>query len=100
MTVLFARRKQLVASLQQITLPVFSTPTYAHLPSLQDFRTLRFAHKQETHGRRGMYERLQIVAFPTSYGKNTFAQGFKGDYPENGWNVYDAEVELKRLVRV
>ena len=46
-----------------------------------------------------MYERLQIVAFPTSYGKNTFAHGFKGDYPENGWKVYDAEAELKRLVR-
>ena len=46
-----------------------------------------------------MYERLQIVAFPSSYGKNTFAHGFKGDYPENGWKVYDAEAELKRLVR-
>ena len=46
-----------------------------------------------------MYDRLQIVAFPTSYGKNTFANGFKGDYPENGWKVYDAEAELKRLVR-
>ena len=46
-----------------------------------------------------MYDRLQIVAFPSSYGKNTFAHGFKGDYPENGWKVYDAEAELKRLVR-
>lgn len=26
-------------------------------------RTLRFAHKQETHGRRGMYERLQVSAY-------------------------------------
>ena len=27
---------------------------------IQDMRTLRFAHKQETHGRRGMYDRLQV----------------------------------------
>ena len=73
--------------------------THTHTHTRQDLRTLRFAHKQETHGRRGMYDRLQIVAFPSSYGKNTFAHGFKGDYPENGWKVYDAEAELKRLVR-
>ena len=30
------------------------------LHTLQDIRTLRFAHKQETHGRRGMHDRLQV----------------------------------------
>ena len=63
-------------------------------------RTLRFAHKQETHSRRGMYDRLQIVAFPTSYGKNVFAYSFTGEYEENGWEIYNATKELERLVRV
>ena len=62
-------------------------------------RTLRFAHKQETHSRRGMYDRLQIVSFPTSYGKNVFAYAFAGEYQENGWEVYNARKELQRLVR-
>ena len=62
-------------------------------------RTLRFAHKQETHSRRGMYDRLQIVAFPKSFGKNVFAFSYKGEYKENGWEVYDAERELRRMVR-
>ncbi|CAI8029271.1 Myotubularin-related protein 2 [Geodia barretti] len=63
----------------------------------KDMRTLKFAHKQETHGRRGMYERLQIVSFPISYGKNPFAYSFKQSYPTNGWEVYDPVRELKRL---
>ncbi len=62
-------------------------------------RTLRFAHKQETHGRRLMYERLQHVAFPISDGKNVFAFNFAEEFSENGWLVYNAEAELKRLVR-
>ena len=60
---------------------------------------MRFAHKQETHSRRGMYDRLQIVSFPTSYGKNVFAYAFAGEYQENGWEVYNARKELERLVR-
>lgn len=63
----------------------------------KDMRTLRFAHKQETHSRRGMYDRLQIVAFPKSYGKNVFAYSYKANYKESGWDVYDAEKELRRL---
>ncbi len=62
-------------------------------------RTLRFAHKQETHGRRLMYERLQHVAFPISDGKNVFAFNFTEEFSDNGWLVYNAEAELKRLVR-
>ena len=47
-----------------------------------------------------MYERLQIVAFPGSYGKNVFAFSFKEKFAEDGWAVYDAEAELRRLVSV
>jgi hypothetical protein len=46
-----------------------------------------------------MYDRLQIVSFPTSYGKNVFAYAFAGEYQENGWEVYNAKKELERLVR-
>ena len=73
--------------------------THLYMAHLQDMRTLRFAHKQETHSRRGMYDRLQIVSFPTSYGKNVFAYAFAGEYQENGWEVYNATKELERLVR-
>ena len=45
-----------------------------------------------------MYERLQIVAFPASYGKNVFAYSFKETFDEDGWLIYDAVNELKRLV--
>ena len=85
---------------------LFQTPTHTHSHThhththhTQDMRTLRFAHKQETHGRRLMYERLQHVAFPISDGKNVFAFNFTEEFSENGWLVYNAEAELKRLVR-
>ena len=45
-----------------------------------------------------MYERLQIVAFPASYGKNVFAYSFKETFDKDGWLIYDAVNELKRLV--
>ena len=35
-----------------------------------------------------------------SYGKNPFAYSFKQSYPSNGWEVYNAESELARLVRI
>ena len=41
---------------------------------------------------------LQIVAFPTSYGKNPFAYSFKQSYPSDGWKVYDPQKEMARLV--
>ena len=42
----------------------------------------------------------QIVSFPMSYGKNPFAYSFKQSYPSSGWEVYNAEKELARLVRL
>ena len=47
-----------------------------------------------------MYERLQNVAFPASCGKNVFAFSFREKFTEDGWAVYDAEAELRRLVSV
>ena len=81
-----------------LSLPLPPPHTHTHTHT-QDMRTLRFAHKQETHSRRGMYDRLQIVSFPASYGKNVFAYAFAGNYQEDGWDVYDAKRELQRLVR-
>ena len=47
-----------------------------------------------------MYDQLQHLTFPTSDSKSVFAYGFKEDYPENGWEVYDAAAELTRMVRL
>ena len=65
----------------------FSPPGLAHT---------EFAH-EEMHI---MYNRLHHLAFPTSDSKSVFAYGFKEDYPENGWEVYDAAAELNRMVRL
>ncbi|XP_070552513.1 phosphatidylinositol-3,5-bisphosphate 3-phosphatase MTMR2-like isoform X2 [Ptychodera flava] len=62
----------------------------------KDFRNLRFAHKQENHSRRLVYEKLQIFAFPISNKLPLFAFEFKEDFGENGWAVYDPLTEYKR----
>lgn len=62
----------------------------------KDMRNLRFAHKQEGHSRRLIFEKLMNFAFPLSNGKTFFAYDFKEKYSENGWNVYDAARELRR----
>ncbi|KAL5488677.1 hypothetical protein EMCRGX_G017654 [Ephydatia muelleri] len=63
----------------------------------KDLRVLTFASKQESHARRGVYDRLQIVAFPVNYGKNVFAFNYKAAFKEDGWKVFNIEDELKRL---
>ncbi|KAJ8028352.1 Myotubularin-related protein 2 [Holothuria leucospilota] len=63
----------------------------------KDLRNLRFAHKQENHDRRQVYEKLQSYAFPLSHKLPFFAFEYKEYYPENGWSVYDPVVELKRM---
>ncbi|EDO44480.1 predicted protein [Nematostella vectensis] len=63
----------------------------------KDFRNLRFAHKQENHSRRLIYERIMHYAFPASNGKPYFAYSFKDEFEYNGWDVYDAEKEFERL---
>lgn len=64
----------------------------------KDIRNLRFAlNKVDGHPRRDIFESLQANAFPLSNGGELFAFTFKEQYPGNGWSVYDATEELRRL---
>lgn len=62
----------------------------------KDMRNLRFAHKQENHSRRDVFEKLQQYAFPLSHRLQLFAFEFGEEYPEDGWAVYEPVAELKR----
>lgn len=62
----------------------------------KDMRNLRFAHKQENHSRRIVFEKLQTYSFPISHKEPFFCFANEEDYPENGWNVYDPLAEYKR----
>ncbi|XP_033631401.1 myotubularin-related protein 2-like isoform X1 [Asterias rubens] len=62
----------------------------------KDMRNLRFAHKQENHSRRLVYDKVQIYAFPTSNKLPVFAFEYKNFYSEDGWAVYDPLGEMKR----
>lgn len=63
----------------------------------KDMRNLRFAHKQENHSRRNVFEKLQMYAFPLSHKLNIFAFEYSETFPENGWAVYEPIAELKRM---
>lgn len=63
-------------------------------------RNLRFAHKQENHSRRSVFEKLHIYAFPLSHKMNLFAVEYSETFVENGWVVYEPIAELKRMVRI
>lgn len=62
----------------------------------KDVRNLRFAHKQENHSRRDVFEKLQQYAFPVSNKLPLFAFEYQGKYPVNGWTVYEPIAEYKR----
>lgn len=62
----------------------------------KDMRNLRFAHKQENHTRRQVFERITQYAFPLNNKLPLFAYEYKGNFKENGWTVYDAVAELRR----
>lgn len=62
-------------------------------------RNLRFAHKQENHSRRGIFEKLQQYSFPLSRGMSLFAFSYGEKFPEDGWHVYEPIAELRRMVR-
>ncbi|XP_076367351.1 phosphatidylinositol-3-phosphate phosphatase [Tachypleus tridentatus] len=62
----------------------------------KDMRNLRFAHKQENHSRRDVFEKLQQYAFPVSNKLPIFAFEFQEKYPVNGWTVYEPIAEYKR----
>lgn len=65
----------------------------------KDMRNLRFAHKQENHSRRDVFEKLQQYSFPLSHKLPLFAFEYSETFPENGWNVYEPIAELKRMVK-
>ncbi|KAG1658002.1 Myotubularin-related protein 2 [Nymphon striatum] len=62
----------------------------------KDMRNLRFAHKQENHSRRDVFEKLQQYAFPLSNKLPLFAFEFKEEYSIDGWLVYEPIAELRR----
>lgn len=64
----------------------------------KDMRNLRFAHKQENHSRRTVFEKLQMYAFPLSYNERLFAFSYAETFPEDGWSVYEPVAELRRMV--
>ncbi|CAG9110478.1 unnamed protein product [Plutella xylostella] len=63
----------------------------------KDMRNLRFAHRQENHSRRGIFEKLQQLAFPLSHRQPLFAFSYSESFPEDGWQVYDPVAELRRM---
>lgn len=64
----------------------------------KDMRNLRFAHKQENHSRRTVFEKLQMYAFPLSYNDRLFAFSYFEDFSDDGWSVYEPVAELRRMV--
>ncbi|XP_078401928.1 phosphatidylinositol-3,5-bisphosphate 3-phosphatase MTMR2 isoform X2 [Cetorhinus maximus] len=63
----------------------------------KDVRTIRFAHKQEGHTRRSIFENLMKFAFPISNNLPLFAYDYSEIFPEDGWKVYDPIAEYKRM---
>ncbi|XP_070854271.1 phosphatidylinositol-3,5-bisphosphate 3-phosphatase MTMR2 [Drosophila suzukii] len=69
----------------------------------KDMRNLRFAHKQQNHSRRTVFEKLQANAFPLSNNGRLFAFSHaagnlvNGNGGWDGWAVYEPLAELRRL---
>ena len=64
----------------------------------KDMRNLRFAlSKNDGHPRKDIFESLTINSFPISHNSQLFSYIFSEKYSTNGWNVYDAGKELRRL---
>ncbi|XP_050039962.2 phosphatidylinositol-3,5-bisphosphate 3-phosphatase MTMR2 isoform X1 [Dermacentor andersoni] len=62
----------------------------------KDLRSLKFAHKQENHSRRDIFDKLHKLAFPLSNNLPLFAFEYGGRYSVNGWAVYDPLAEYRR----
>ncbi|KAL3880213.1 hypothetical protein ACJMK2_032470 [Sinanodonta woodiana] len=62
----------------------------------KDMRNLRFAHRQENHSRRQVFEKIQQYAFPITNKLPLFAFEYKEEYGVAGWSVYDPEAEFRR----
>lgn len=64
----------------------------------KDMRNLRFAHKQENHSRRKVFDKIQLYAFPLTNKLPFFAFEFKERYGHGeDWKVYDPIKELRRM---
>ena len=64
----------------------------------KDTRNLRFAlSKNDGHPRKDIFESLTINSFPVSHNSSLFSFIFSEKYPTNGWTIYDAGKELRRL---
>ncbi|XP_063698839.1 myotubularin-related protein 2 [Culicoides brevitarsis] len=65
----------------------------------KDMRNLRFAHKQENHSRRTVFEKLQQFAFPISAGEKLFAFYYAEKFSQcDGWSIYEPVAELNRIL--
>ncbi|XP_013412822.1 myotubularin-related protein 2 isoform X4 [Lingula anatina] len=62
----------------------------------KDIRNLRFAHKQENHSRRQVFEKIVQYAFPITNKLPLFAFEYQERFEVNGWAVYDPIKELNR----
>lgn len=60
-------------------------------------RNLRFAHKQENHSRRQVFENLQMGAFPLANNRQVFAFSCTEQFSDDGWGVYEPMAELRRM---
>lgn len=63
----------------------------------KDMRNLRFAHKQENHSRRTVFEKLQKFAFPLVHNEMLFSFSHTEKMNEDGWNVYEPIAEFRRM---
>eukprot|EP00731_Ephydatia_muelleri_P019707 Em0012g532a len=70
---------------------------YGFLIICKDSRTIKFAFKSEQHRRKGAFDALKMMAFPADSEGDVFAFQFKAKFPEDGWKVYNAEVEFSRM---
>ncbi|GFO25659.1 myotubularin [Plakobranchus ocellatus] len=64
----------------------------------KDMRNLRFAHKQENHSRRKVFDKIQLYSFPLTNKMPFFAFEFKEKYGQGeDWKIYDPIKELRRM---
>ncbi|CAG9797932.1 unnamed protein product [Chironomus riparius] len=63
----------------------------------KDMRNLRFAHKQENHSRRTVFEKLQKFAFPLAHNIKLFAFCYSEIFAEDGWTIYEPIAEFRRM---
>lgn len=63
----------------------------------KDSRTIRFAHKQQNHSRRSVFEKITCNAFPVGLNGKIFAFNYGEKFATNGWDVYDSVFEYDRL---